>query len=271
MSRKFTRRQFIKISAFGIAAAAVVGAVGKIIYRNSNKDLPNPFPLTTDKKPVISSLDPRPLFFNDHQYNLVAALAALIVPTDDDPGAAEAGVAAYIDRMVAGSEEKKKKYIIGLGGIDNASRKQYGKDYLNLTAREQMEILIAIDEMTRPVSSLPDRVKRKIKLLWNDLSGKVDNSEFFKIIRADVFLGYYSNPIIWKMLGYYGPPQPVGYMDYFETPSSNNYMDTIRPLSNKVCQNCHFDQLEKNDHKEHVNCMGCHEPHFPLKGVSENG
>ena len=98
-----------------------------------------------------------------------------------------------------------------------------------------------------------------------------DSSGFFKIIREDVFYGYYSNPISWKVIGYFGPPQPVGYPDYAERPSPDNYISDVRQMNNKICQNCHFNQLQKDTHKDHINCMNCHEPHFPLKGGNKNG
>ena len=43
----------------------------------------------------------RPLFFTAAQYRVVAQLAELIIPEDDTPGASQAGVAEFIDFMVA--------------------------------------------------------------------------------------------------------------------------------------------------------------------------
>jgi hypothetical protein len=270
MSRKFTRRQFIKTSAVGIAAAGSVMAAGKILSGPADPDLPHPYPVMPDKKPVIPAPAKPPVFFNDHQYSLVAALAALIVPADEGPGAVEAGAAGYIDRMVFESEKKQKEYAEGLEWIEETSQKQYGKNFLDLTVKEQIDLLIAIDEaetkINRRVSKLIDRINRKIDELWSDVFGVGNSNGFFKIIRTDVFYGYYSNPISWKVVGFYGPPQPAGYPDYSKPPSSDNYISTIRPVNNKICQNCHFDQLEKKGHKAHNNCRDCHEPHFPLQG-----
>jgi gluconate 2-dehydrogenase subunit 3-like protein len=42
-----------------------------------------------------------PRFFTTDEYALVGILAALIIPADDAPGAAEAGVSEFIDTMVA--------------------------------------------------------------------------------------------------------------------------------------------------------------------------
>jgi hypothetical protein len=228
MSRKFTRRQFIKASAVGIAAAGSVMVAGKIISGSADPDLPHPYPVMPDKKPVIPASAKPPLFFNDHQYRLVASLASLIVPTDKDPGATEAGAADYIDKMVSYSEIKQKQYAKGLEWIEDVSKKQYGKYFIDLTVEEQIDLLIAIDEAdikrNIPVSGLIGRIDRKIHTLWDEVFGVGDSSRFFKTIREDVFFGYYSNPISWKVIGYFGPPQPVGYPDYAEPPSSDNYI-----------------------------------------------
>jgi len=41
-----------------------------------------------------------PIWFSDEEYAVVGAVCARLIPTDDDPGAAEAGVADYIDGLL---------------------------------------------------------------------------------------------------------------------------------------------------------------------------
>jgi hypothetical protein len=265
MSRKFTRRQFIKTSAIGLAVTGAAITSGKIILDSARNDLPDPYPVLPDKKPAIPSPEKKPFFFNKYQYGLVAVLAALIVPSDDGPGATEAGVADYIDRLVHGSEKKQKEYAKGLNWIDGASQKQYGKVFINLTIKEQIELLADISKVYRHTYRLLDRISRKIDEFWNDLFGFGKNARFFITIRKDVFYGYYSNPVSWKVVGYYGPPQPAGYEDYSEPPSSARYTGTVRPISNRTCQNCHFDQLKKENHEDLFDCLDCHDLHFPLQ------
>lgn len=269
MNRKFSRRQILKTAVIGTAVTGAVIVAEKIIRDSSGTVLPNPYPVMPDKKEFIPAVEGKLLFFNVHQYNMVAALAALIVPADDSPGALDAGVPVYIDRLVAGSENIQKRYAKGLDWIDHASNLQFGKDFLNLSVKEQIELLIVIDEtetnINRPVSRIIERIDRKIDELWNDVFGVGNSNDFFKIIRTDVFYGYYSNPISWPVAGYYGPPQPVGYLDYAEPPSSEKYISTIRQIKNTNCQNCHFEQIEKKDHKDQHDCLDCHEIHFPFQ------
>lgn len=154
-------------------------------------------------------------------------------------------------------------------GIEEISRKQYGKYFLDLTVKEQIEILVAIDKaqarFNRPVSGLIDRINRKFDKIWDELFGIGKVPNFFSAIRDDVVYGYYSNPVSWKVIGYFGPPQLFGYPDYAEPPLSDNYIDKIRPINNKACQNCHFDQFKKKNHKGQSNCMGCHPIHVPFR------
>jgi gluconate 2-dehydrogenase gamma chain len=270
MNKKFTRREFIKISTVGLVATGAVVATGRIIAIPPDMGLPNPYPVVPDQKPALPSPGDRSRFFNEHQYALVATLAALIVPTDEDPGATEAGVVDYIDRLVAQSEEKQATYVKGLDWLDDLSQKEYDKDFLSLGLREQIDLLRSLDETrtmrTRSVSGFLGRVDRKIDKIWDDLFGVGHDSGFFKEIRRDVFYGYYSNPISWKAVGYYGPPQPVGYPDYTEPPSRANYTDTGPIIDDETCQSCHFDQTVKESHTNLTECTTCHVPHISSEG-----
>jgi len=271
MKKKFTRREFIKISAVGLAATGAGVATGRIIALPPDMGLPNPYPVVPDRKPAIPSPSSSTRFFNEHQYALVATLAALIVPTDEDPGATEAGVVEYIDRLVAQSESKQTTYVEGLDWLDELSQKEYDKDFLSLDLREQIDLLRSIDEATamrgRSVSGFLERVDRKIDRIWDDLFGIGDEPHFFfREIRRDVFYGYYSNPISWEVVGYYGPPQPVGYPDYTEPPSAANYINTVRPIEDETCQSCHFDQAMKESHINLTECTTCHASHISSEG-----
>lgn len=271
MEKKFTRREFIKISAVGLAATGAVVATGRIIAIPPDMGLPNPYPVVPDQKPAIPSPSSSTRFFNERQYALVATLAALIVPTDEDPGATEAGVVDYIDRLVAQSESKQTTYVEGLDWLDELSQKEYDKDFLSLGVREQIDLLRSIDEATamrnRSISSFLERVDRKMDKTWDDLFGVGHVPRLFrKEIRTDVFYGYYSNPISWKVVGYYGPPQPVGYPDYAEPPSAANYTGTVRPIEDETCQSCHFDQTMKESHTNLTECTTCHTSHISSEG-----
>ncbi len=281
MNKKFSRRGFVKASTIGLLATGTVLYAGRIITQPPETELPNPYPVLPDKKPVIAPPNNGTHFFNNYQYNMVATLAAIIIPTDEEPGATEAGVVDYIDRLVAQSSKKQTQYVKGLNWTDNLSQKEYGKDFLSLKVKEQVRLLRLIDETEsmyhRPVYNLIERIYKKADVIWDGLFGVGNSLGFFDKIRRDVFYGYYSSPISWKVIGYYGPPQPIGYPDHFKPPSATNYIDTVRQIDSNTCQSCHFDELQKDNHKNSDNisfiyllskfkCMNCHKSHFPLQG-----
>jgi len=49
----------------------------------------------------------QPLFFSHSEYAIVERLTELIIPNDTTPGAKEAGVAEFVDFMVAHDTEKQ--------------------------------------------------------------------------------------------------------------------------------------------------------------------
>ena len=270
MNNKMNRRQFMKKSAIGILGAGTLLTAGKIIVSPPDMELTDPYPELPDRRPVIPPYNKAALFFSEHQYALVATLAALIVPTDDDPGATEAGVADYIDTLVAGSEERQVVYTKGLKWLDEFSQERYGsgKDFLSLSLKKQIDLLRLIDEIQsmrfRPVSSFLQRVHRKINKIWDDLFGAGENSKFFNKVRKDVFYGYYSSPVSWKVVGYFGPPQPNGYPNFSNPPSSGNYTGSVQPIRNRTCLICHEDTMThpKGGLINHT-CASCHRPHSP--------
>lgn len=263
------RRQFIKKSAIGILIAGGTFAAGKIIVSPPDMGLPDPYPELPDRKPVIPPYNKKAQFFNEHQYALVATLAAIIIPTDDDPGATEAGVVDYIDRIVVGSTKKQSIYKKGLKFIDSFSQKHYGSGevFLKLNLKKQIDLLRLIHEAdsmrNRKVSSFLQRLDRKIDKIWDDLFGVGKNSQFFKVIRLDVCNGYFSNPVSWKVVGYFGPPQPIGYPDFSDPPSSANYRGSVRLIDNTSCLTCHKDGKHPRGGLINHTCITCHRPHSP--------
>ena len=274
--KKVNRREFIKKLGIGALATGGLLTSGTLIASPTKMELPDPYPELPGRKPAIPPYNDQSLFFNEHQYALVTTLAAIIIPSDEDPGATEAVVVDEIDRLTADSTEKQAIYKKGLKWLDEISRKENGNDFLALELKEQISLLRRIDEAetirNRPVTGFMERVDRKAHELWDDLFGIGESSNFFRNIRKDVLVSYFSNPISWKVVGYFGPPQPVGYLDFSEPPSPKNYTGFIRQISNQSCLICHDEGLKHSKSEEHVKdelidrtCTTCHPPHFPQK------
>jgi hypothetical protein len=159
-----------------------------------------------------------------HEFATVATIAAIIVPTDRDPGATEANVAGFIDRKAVLDPAVLQEYRVGVSWIDGASAKLHGRGrrFIDLSDDERLQLLHAAEETLamrlRPVASLVARVWRKVQKTYDDMFGLGGNSRFFRIIREDTLAGFYTSPVSWAMLDYIGPPQPRGYPHYEDCP-----------------------------------------------------
>ncbi len=85
-----------------------------------------------------------PLFFTKEEFALLDTLTELIIPADDhSPGAHDAGVAVFIDRMTAEAflPEEKTTWRKGLAAIDGLSRQMYQAPFLGIAKDRQTALL----------------------------------------------------------------------------------------------------------------------------------
>lgn len=84
----------------------------------------------------------KPLFFDTHQNETVVALAELIIPETDTPGAKAALANRYIDLVLNEEEsDKQKRFIEGLAWIDGRSLRLYSKPFIQLSTEQQTALL----------------------------------------------------------------------------------------------------------------------------------
>jgi gluconate 2-dehydrogenase gamma chain len=126
------------------------------------------------------------------------AICEQIIPTDQTPGAAWAGIVNFIDRQLMGPYRRQRGvYRAGLMEIDRASAGKFGKDFAALDAQQQIELL----------QSLADGGKR-----------------FFSMVIVHTMQGYYGDPrhggnrdaVSWRMLGV--PVIPIRGRNRYEFP-----------------------------------------------------
>lgn len=129
----------------------------------------------------------------------LAALCDQIIPPDQDPGAAWAGVVNYIDRQLCGPlEQLRGSYRQGIAGVDKSSRMRYGVDFVLLAADRQVELLTLMEQGRAPAEA------------WKQIS----SAEFFELLLDQTMQGFYGDPrhggnreaVSWKMLGIPYPP-----------------------------------------------------------------
>ena len=128
----------------------------------------------------------QPQFCSPDEYALVERLAELIIPTDDKPGAREAGVSEFIDFRVWTDRSVQEPFRYGLGWISAHGIRLYGKPFLQLSAEQQNELLghLAYKARYRP--------------------GEEDGQHFFKLIRRLTVMGFYTTRIGLEQLDYPG-------------------------------------------------------------------
>jgi gluconate 2-dehydrogenase subunit 3-like protein len=123
-----------------------------------------------------------PQFFTPAEYVMVERLAEIIIPSDGTPGAKEAGVAEFIDFMVASDPEVQYPFRMGLGWLNAHSERTAGKRFIELTSEQQNSLLepLGFKDKARP--------------------GEEDGRKFFSMMREYTVTGFYTSEIGFKEL-----------------------------------------------------------------------
>jgi gluconate 2-dehydrogenase gamma chain len=138
-------------------------------------------------------------FFTVDEAMTLAAVCDQIIPPDQDPGAAWAGVVNYIDRQLGGPfKHLRRTYRDGLIGVDQSSRALYGARFADLPPAKQVEFLTALEG---------GQVRGNG---WKEVRPR----EFFSMVLSHTMQGFYGDPrhggnrdaVSWKMLGVPYPP-----------------------------------------------------------------
>jgi gluconate 2-dehydrogenase gamma chain len=145
----------------------------------------------------------KPLVLTPDQWKLVEAIAARIIPTDDEPGATEAGVVNFVDKALAHEDAALVPvYQAGLAGIDAVATKRFGTPFVALAPAEQDEVLLALERTLAGTGADVDG--------WP--KGAIGPNDFFTAVRAHTVFGFLSDPVYggnrdhvgWKVVGYPG-------------------------------------------------------------------
>lgn len=84
----------------------------------------------------------KPIFFNEDQAASVEALAEIILPKTNTPGAKDVGVPGFIDQILGTVYEKElqDKFLKGLAELDEDAKKNYGSNFAVCEPSEQVEL-----------------------------------------------------------------------------------------------------------------------------------
>jgi hypothetical protein len=124
----------------------------------------------------------RPQFFAAGEYAMVERLADIIIPSDGTPGAKDAGVAEFIDFMVASDPAPQYSFRMGLAWLNSHSEQTAGKRFLELTLEQQTSLLepLGFKDKARP--------------------GEETGRQFFRLMREYTVTGFYTSEIGFKAL-----------------------------------------------------------------------
>jgi len=85
---------------------------------------------------------------NAHQNATVAAIAEMILPKTDTPGATEVGTAQFIDLMLTEwyGQTERDRFLKGLGEVDARTQSLFSRDFSACSVPQQAEIMAWMGE-----------------------------------------------------------------------------------------------------------------------------
>lgn len=82
------------------------------------------------------------------QLEIIVAAAERIIPASDTPGATDANVGAFIERILSDwySSAERDRLVSGLDGLDSRSHAMHARAFSQCTTEQQDALLIAFDD-----------------------------------------------------------------------------------------------------------------------------
>jgi hypothetical protein len=82
------------------------------------------------------------------QNEIIGIAAERIIPAGDTPGATDANVGAFIDRILSGwySTAERERMLAGLADLDSRSVAAHGRSFVQCSAEQQTALLAAFDD-----------------------------------------------------------------------------------------------------------------------------
>lgn len=138
---------------------------------------------------VEGQSDPSSKTLNDHQNATVKAIAEMILPRTETPGAADVGASDFVDLMLTEwcEEQERAHFISGLADIDARSNRLFGHNFIECAPDQQGAILQELgQEMTNEAQHKQER------LLESGLATE-GNGNFYSMLRWLTLTAYYTS------------------------------------------------------------------------------
>ena len=126
------------------------------------------------------------LFFTDAEYKTIDQITEVIIPRDESPGGRDAGVAEFIDFLVAHDDSLQYPFRTGLAWLDAFASEKHGRDFFSLYPAQQEALL------------------RKLAYKAEQSPTEVQGQEFVALLRKYTVIGYYTSKVGLEALDYPG-------------------------------------------------------------------
>ena len=127
---------------------------------------------------------------NSHQFATVKTIAELIIPKTETPGAGDVGATEFIDLILTEwyGEEERSNFLRGLSDVDTRSKGLFGKDFVECTAAQQAEILVALGEQMLSETNVTRETARSLRASRPEL-----HRNFYATLRNLTLTAYYTS------------------------------------------------------------------------------
>jgi gluconate 2-dehydrogenase gamma chain len=132
-ANRFSRRVFIHRLAFFGGGVVLIGPACK---RDSS-------PADSSAHPDAAGATSPHRSFSSEELAIVSAACDRIIPRDEDPGAVDANVPQYIDRMLQTPEMRKisSEFVPGIAALNRRSTRMFGNGFAHITDAQQDDLL----------------------------------------------------------------------------------------------------------------------------------
>jgi gluconate 2-dehydrogenase gamma chain len=224
------RRDFLKGAIVGTAAALATGAAAQA------QSPAAPAPIPVDAEPLLT--------LTATEYAFIAAAVDTIIPADElSPSGSDCGVAAFIDRQLAGAYgmgarlyrqgpfpkakpelgyqlalNPREFFRAGIESADAWTQKIYGKEFDRLSEKDREAALKAMEDDKAPFPGFSSK-------MFFDALLQITMEGFF----ADPMYGGNRDMAGWKMVGY--PGLPATYREEIKTYFGKKYDKPPRSIA----------------------------------------
>jgi Gluconate 2-dehydrogenase subunit 3 len=168
------RREVLKLLALSSALPALPADL-LAAFRSVHADLPAP--------PALKVL-------SAHQDATVVAMAELIIPRTEKPGAKDTHVNEFIDHILAdwSTDEDRGRFLAGLADVDTRTQKLFNKTFVDASVDEQKEILRSLgEELAQATADLANAPRG-----YRGSVPQPDNN-FYLMFRELTLIGYFTS------------------------------------------------------------------------------